>query len=309
MERYSARRDVDQLSSQHDLDKVLGTAASRAGLDRDLWQEEVGGDGELAVFPADTDIARVLSDFTRELDACLSEINRPRRHDARLRLRLAFHYGLLLPAPFGPAGSAPIIVSRLLDASLLRQELAATAEANLALIVSQVLYDNIVMSGFRGLTPSVYHQVRVVVREKGFDQLAYVHVPGAQWAVAQAPVVLPTQVNRKVSERVRGGYPAQPATAPTPSLLFGLVDGLLDIHVIRDPAGRERVISMLPSHIAEAIPRHPEARLDVFSLLRTCLDFPYGLAELVAVIRGFDSESLAVNRFAAAIEQLMPPGD
>ena|ERR1035438_3213644 len=172
MERYSARGDADQLASQHDLDEVLGTAALRAGLDRDLWQEEAGGDGELAVFPADTDIARVLSDFTRELNTCLSEINRPRRRDARLRLRLAFHYGLLIDAPFGPAGSAPIIVSRLLDAGLLRQALAAAAEANLVLIVSQTLYDSIVMSGFGGLAPSAYHQVRVVAPEKGFDQLA-----------------------------------------------------------------------------------------------------------------------------------------
>jgi hypothetical protein len=94
------------------------------------------------------------------------------RGDARLRLRLAFHYGLLIDAPFGPAGSAPVIVSRLLDAGLLRQALAAAAEANLVLIVSQTLYDSIVMSGFGGLAPSAYHQVRVVAPEKGFDQLA-----------------------------------------------------------------------------------------------------------------------------------------
>jgi hypothetical protein len=308
IEHYSARSDADQLASQHDLDEVLGTAASRAGLDRDLWQEQVGGDGELAVFPVDTDIARVLSDFAREMDARLSEINRRRHRDARLRLRLAFHYGLLVDAPFGPAGSAPIVVSRLLDAGPLRQALAAAAEANLALIVSQVLYDSVVTSGFRGLAASAYRRVHVVIPEKSFDQLAYVHVPG-QRAGSQAPAALPVRVTHDLSERGRDRYRAWPAARSTSDLLFELVDRLLNIPVISDPAGRERVIGMLPGRIAEAIPRHPQARLDVISLLRTCLDFPDGLAELVAVIRGFDSESLAVTRFAAAIEQAIPPED
>jgi hypothetical protein len=308
-ERYSARGNADQLASQYDLDAALRTAASRAGLDRDLWQREVGGDGELCIFPVDTDVARVLSDFTRELDTCLSDINRPRRRDAWLRLRLAFHYGLLIDGPFGPAGSAPIVVSRLLGARPLREALAEATQANLALIVSQVLYDDIVLSGFRGLAPADYRQVRVVVREKNFDQPAYVHVPGGQQVAPNETVLSPARAHYDLSERGEAGYWARSATVSTTSVLFELVDRLLDIHVIRDPAGRERVIGMLPGPIAEAIPRHPQARLDVFSLLRTCLDFPGGVAELVVVIQGFDSESLAARRFAAAIEQLSPPKD
>ena len=117
IESYSKLNTVEQYEVQADLGDVLDQAATRAELDRETWDREVRGDGELSVLPADTDVAWVIARFTTELERALAE---RKAHGVRrppLRLRLAMHYGTLTQGRFGPVGQAPIVVSRLLDAA------------------------------------------------------------------------------------------------------------------------------------------------------------------------------------------------
>jgi hypothetical protein len=161
VEKYSSRPAREQLRAQTDLRHVLSLAAQSAGLDESLWYEQVSGDGELVVLPEDVDVSAVVGDFTSQLELILNDFNHRRIGGRRLRLRVALHHGTLTPGPFGPAGDAPIVVSRLLDAKPLRRILSDQDDRDIALIVSQTLFQDVVRTGFCSLGPEDFQPVRM----------------------------------------------------------------------------------------------------------------------------------------------------
>lgn len=164
VEKYSKRNAMEQFHAQRDLRQTLEEAASRCGLDRELWHKQVRGDGELAVLPADVDVAHVVGTFVRHLETALVDLNAGKSGRRALRLRLAMHYGTLAPGPFGPIGDAPIVVSRLLDAAPLRRHLAERRDGDLGLVVSDSLFQDIVSTGFCSLGPSDFDAIRVTAK-------------------------------------------------------------------------------------------------------------------------------------------------
>ncbi|GAB3990192.1 hypothetical protein GCM10029978_117420 [Actinoallomurus acanthiterrae] len=195
VEKYSTRDARGQLRAQTDLRSILSLAAQNVGLDRSLWYEQVSGDGELAVLPEDVDVSLVVGDFTRQLETVLGEFNRARSGGRRLRLRVALHHGTLTPGPFG-AGDAPIVVSRLLNAKPLRRVLADQQHRDVALIVSQTLYQDVVRTGFCSLDPQDFQAVRV--NAKGILYHGFVQRRAAEEELAQ-PVL------RAIAEGGGGG--------------------------------------------------------------------------------------------------------
>jgi class 3 adenylate cyclase len=173
LEGFSKLSTREQRSVQSGLHWALNEAASQADLDREAWLRQVGGDGELAVLPTDTDGVRLVADFPRRLAQVLTAVNDERHPEPRIRVRVAIHHGTLTSGCLGPVGRAPIVVSRLLDSSLLRRELAQRTEADLALIVSASLYGDVIETQLGGLDPSAFH--RVVARVKGRAYPAYIY--------------------------------------------------------------------------------------------------------------------------------------
>ncbi|HEY7485121.1 MAG TPA: hypothetical protein VH912_11730 [Streptosporangiaceae bacterium] len=174
--RYSRRDPLAQVDTQKDLIDALENAAVAVGLDRRKWHLQSIGDGELAILPAAVDEPVVVADFVEELRKRLLRQNRSLRRDARLRIRVAIHSGMLHLAANGYAGPGPVETCRLLDAAPLKDALAAADEADLVLIVSDSLFRDIVKPGFRGLRPEHFRPVRVTVKE--FNRTGYVTVPG-----------------------------------------------------------------------------------------------------------------------------------
>jgi class 3 adenylate cyclase len=175
---YSARSPRMQLQAQADLLDAMKIAAEEAGLDRDLWHQQVSGDGELAVLPSDEDIVTVVGTFAPALERALAKTNGEAPPGRRLRVRLAFHHGALIMGPsasFGPAGDAPVVVSRLLDARPLRRYLTVHPERSVAFIISEQLYREVVCSGFCALPPGHFQQVRTTV--KGVVYQGYIYDP------------------------------------------------------------------------------------------------------------------------------------
>ena len=205
VEKYSTRDARGQLRAQTDLRNILSLAAQNVGLDRSLWYEQVSGDGELAVLPEDVDVSLVVGDFTRQLETVLGEFNRARSGGRRLRLRVALHHGTLTPGPFGPAGDAPIVVSRLLNAKPLRRVLADQQHRDVALIVSQTLYQDVVRTGFCSLDPQDFQPVRV--NAKGVLYHGFVQRRVVEEEIAQ-PVL------RAIGEGGGGGHGAKLVALP-----------------------------------------------------------------------------------------------
>ncbi|WP_067831960.1 hypothetical protein [Actinomadura kijaniata] len=163
---YGQRDTRQQLETQRQLNRLLDEAAATAGLDRALWRKQVGGDGELSVLPGETDPASV-GDLVLALEAGLETLNRSR--PLRLRLRLALHHGPLAEGPFGPSGDAPVVVQRLLDAGPLRRLLADDPGRDLAVVVSDSLYADVIRTGFSALPPNGFQPIRITAKGTVFQ--------------------------------------------------------------------------------------------------------------------------------------------
>jgi hypothetical protein len=148
----------------------------------------------MAVLPEGVDVIRAVEHFTRQLAGALARLNRVREtadpHSRpRLRLRLAFHHGTLTSGPFGPAGDAPIVVSRLLDSRALRRLLDEQPERDLAFMVSDTLFRDVVGTGFCGLEPTGFRQVRMM--SKGLSHKGFMYVGRSMTAAPAAPALPP----------------------------------------------------------------------------------------------------------------------
>ena len=177
MERYSARSTVLQHEAQNQFLEVLDAAGVAAGLDRGAWRRQAGGDGEVAVLPADVDEPALLSAFLLAADRRLRTYNGPRRSHARVRLRIAVHQGLLFEdSRNGFAGDAVNTAARLVDAPVLKRALKAFPQAAVACIVSETIHADVVSGGYEGIRPERFRRVRVVLADKGFEARAWLQV-------------------------------------------------------------------------------------------------------------------------------------
>lgn len=184
VQAYSSRDDTRQFDVQKLLGDVLDRAAAAAGVHRKSWETQNKGDEELAVIPAGQPERAVVQDFARELGTVLYQHNCDLPHQRRLRLRLAVEYGLVAPAAYGFAGSAVIAVSRLVNTAAAKQALRAAPEANLATVLSNRVYTELVLGGHTSLAPELFR--RVMVCEKEFSEPAWLRVHGAD--VHQLPL-------------------------------------------------------------------------------------------------------------------------
>lgn len=167
-----------QIILQTALNRMLGEAAGSVGLDRDRWTRHPGGDGEVAVLPADVDLLAVVRRFVIELDTRLTDHNEDYGASARMRLRVAMHTDVVTESgPLGYAGPALTVLRRLLDADPVRAVLLESPEVNLAQIISYDLYRKAVLPELGGLRPRQFRKVRVDLPDKDFHETAYVFVP------------------------------------------------------------------------------------------------------------------------------------
>jgi hypothetical protein len=199
MERYSPRDNLRQYRAQQLFREVMAEAVASIGLDRDRWTTQQSGDGELAILPSDTSELTVVADFVPALDRILREHNRSLLPEAKVRLRVAMHQGLVhLNGANGFPGEAVVEVCRLLDAEPLRQALRTFPQASVALIVSRSVFSDVVRHGYRGLRPERFAQVRVAVKHLAAD--AWISVPDED-------------VNAVAWDQPPAAAPARPAAA------------------------------------------------------------------------------------------------
>jgi hypothetical protein len=173
IEGFSQRHTAEQAQVQNDLENVMTLAASSARLDRRRWYRQPRGDGELAVLPLGVNGLSVVADYPRELASAVAQVNLTGNGEFRLRVRLAIHHGATASGWFGPIGTAPVVVSRLVDAEIVRQQLRRRPDIDIALIVSAAVYDEIIQSRLRDLNPGCFR--RVITRKKGVSCAGYLY--------------------------------------------------------------------------------------------------------------------------------------
>lgn len=152
-------------------------AAEAAGLSRDEWVTQEGGDGELAILPATASDPQVVDGYMRALAAAVQRRNEGLAPGERLRLRVAVAFGTAYRAANGYAGQAVVVANRLISAESIKRIFDEKAEANLILILSQRVFDDVVRQEHTSYRPDDF--VEVNIQKKEFEGSAWVWVPGA----------------------------------------------------------------------------------------------------------------------------------
>lgn len=167
---------LTQRQFQEAIQRLLGEAADAAGLERDRWSTQEGGDSVLAVLPEGASEPDLVDPFMRQLEAGLRAFNHGRVPEAWLRLRAAVHFGTASPAPTGFVGRAPVEIGRILDSKVLRSALAAAPGACLALAVSSTVFNDVVREAYTTFRAQEFREVRIA--EKEYAGRAWLWVPG-----------------------------------------------------------------------------------------------------------------------------------
>src|SRR5262245_6600717 len=99
------------------------------------------------------------------------------------------------------------------------------------------------------------------------------------------------------------------ASAP-PSLEFRqrreLVKALLACEHLANPKKRQKVIDDLQPAIRHNIPHDDAALEHVDNLIRTALRYPYGIEDVLYVVEGYESDSLAWQELSRVVARLLP---
>jgi hypothetical protein len=93
-----------------------------------------------------------------------------------------------------------------------------------------------------------------------------------------------------------------------PTALMKFVDALLAIPLMRHEPGRYLLMDYLRPEMADAILYFPQSRYHVFSMVRTCMNFPGGLAELLSLVRALEGGSTLLQRLDETVTELLASG-
>ncbi|WP_433261776.1 hypothetical protein ACQPZF_27740 [Actinosynnema sp. CS-041913] len=178
-EQYRRFAVPEAARAQRRFVELLDRARRRAGLDDADVDVEPSGDGVFVLLPAGVDETVVIPSLVEGIRAGLTDLNRDLNDRARLRLRVAMHRGHVAAGANGWLGSAVTTVHRLLDSDALRRALADTPAADFALMVSDVLYRDVIVDGYQPLDPGEFAAVVAAVPAKQFAEPAWLYVPGA----------------------------------------------------------------------------------------------------------------------------------
>jgi class 3 adenylate cyclase len=165
--QFTGRDDEVQLALREALYRLLIESFDNADIPWRSCVHEDRGDGAIVVIPAHMPTITVVGPLVEQIRVRLRRHNRLSSPVAQVRLRLAVHIGEVYRDPHGLAGKAVNHLFRMLDAPNLRQALQ-TSDAELALIVSDYLYESVIHGA-----PDAAAYSQVTVRVKQFEARAW----------------------------------------------------------------------------------------------------------------------------------------
>ena len=174
IEKFATRNDSDQRWLRARMYEVLATAADGAGIDWTRCDQVDRGDGIAVLFPAEISKTVVADAFVRELHSGLRTYRDRSTASVAMRMRLALHAGELSFDGKNWLGTDLNTACRLVDLPALRDALAATPTALLALCVSDVWFQTVVR---QHLSPADRSYTRISFVAKEIGGRAWLHVP------------------------------------------------------------------------------------------------------------------------------------
>jgi hypothetical protein len=310
-----SRTDLDRHKIRTALYEGLRASFYGTGIPYDeACYREDRGDGALVVVPPSYDTAVLLTSVVQRLRAEVRRHNDVSVPPARMRLRLAVHTGIARPDPEGLVGTAVNHAFRILEADQLKEVLRRT-DAELAVITSERVYEDVIQHGLGLVDPAEYHHVELRVKET--LTTAWIAVPGLAAPVRPVPAAPPTIIDSSlvVSAVPTAPDPPQLPAAPAPAPLTvadvspgleEIVDRALGVRQLRSRHLRDQVVAELPLALATRIRsrRSTDDRTDLTAIVHTCEEHPNGLKNLLRVLRQFAGDSTPVDDLRRSIDEL-----
>ncbi|GAB7032455.1 hypothetical protein AB0G35_03465 [Streptomyces sp. NPDC021749] len=201
--------DVDKPRMRARIYRVLETAFNHAKVARDAVHMEDRGDGVLLSVAGRIAVTRLLGLWMVEVHENLRDENRGLR--VPLGLRVGMHVGPVRRDGRGISGRAVDLACRLADSPTGRRLLDAE-RADLVLVVSESLYEDVVRSGGKFIEPTRYSRARLALKEG--EVTAWFHLPGRDAPVVPdgpGPGAGRTRPAADAGAAGRGGGAAEPA--------------------------------------------------------------------------------------------------
>jgi hypothetical protein len=173
---YSRRRNDETERIQATLVDLLSRARRAAGVTDAEVDPQPQGDGQFTVLPVGLDEAAAIPRLLSELAVALHEANAAVPPTDRIRLRVAFHRGLVKPGRNGWIGNAPIAVHRILDSTPLRRALAENSSAAYVSGFPDVLYRDVLVHGDGPPSPDDLQPITVDLPDKGFLEHCWLYL-------------------------------------------------------------------------------------------------------------------------------------
>jgi hypothetical protein len=197
-----------QLQAREVLSAAVRAAFRHAGIEWANLAAEDRGDGMILLVPASVSKLDLLDPVVPRLAQAIGEHNAAVDPAFRIRLRIAVHAGELHHDQTGWVGSDLNTACRLVNGEAAYEQLNRRPEADLVLVVSELIYHGVVRHRYRDIDPSSYRPV--VVRYKEVDTRAWirsVHMgsPIRQWILKGLAVVLRRWGHAKAGSAVAGG--------------------------------------------------------------------------------------------------------
>jgi hypothetical protein len=298
VERFgdAARTDADRLVVRSTMYRALKRSFTGSGIP---WHEcEISdqGDGVLALVPSTVPKNRLVVGLPEEVDTELGRHNKNCPPAARVRLRMAVHVAEIHHDRHGRVGNGLNYAFRMLNATVVRTALARSA-GNLVLVASEYFYRQVIRQN-PAAAPDEYR--RLVFESKETSDVAWIRVFDDDGTVAL--VVTRAAETGKGVDRLREVLSGSPGRRTALSVL---VDALLAVPVVAQENGRRLLLDQLRPQLANAVPYSPSARLHVFALLRTCMDYDHGLDELLTVVRQLEGDSIPAKQLDHTVAELL----
>jgi hypothetical protein len=188
---------------------MLREALEESGMPWERCHREDRGDGALVIAPPGITAHGIIDPFPGQLRHRIQVYNRMTIPPGQIKVRAAAHIGLVYRDDHGLAGDSLNLLSRMLDAEPLHTALASSG-AELALIISDYIHDNLVLRHPARAARTPFRPVNTEV--KGTQISAWIHVPGA----ARLQRTRPRRPARRALSRSGGHRPGRspPSAAP-----------------------------------------------------------------------------------------------
>jgi hypothetical protein len=170
------RDDDHRMFMREELYRILERAFEGSGIPWTACFPEDRGDGVLVVVSPGIGATGIIDPLPERLHSLIRRHNHVSSAAARIQLRAAAHLGPVHHDGHGYVGTDVDFLFRMLDSGPLRRELAS-AEADLALIVSDYVYRNIVSRHPSLVSPAAFRRVRFQVKHT--RARAWTYVPSA----------------------------------------------------------------------------------------------------------------------------------